>query len=319
MKKNFTVYSPASTANIGPGFDTFGCALNLYLKIKVVQQNNSENVNKNLNDYYQFIYKCIFYFYLRMTLHTPIDKAKFNSMDNKDFHPDNIPYNFNLIISNEIPVASGLGSSASVIVAAAVICNEIFELNLSKEELFEYILELEPHSDNVGACLFGSLFISLENKKGHVLQPHPDIRFLCITPDMPLKTNFSRSILPTEYSCSDVVYNLQHACSLVVSLTSKTLDVNKINMCLRDRLHQPYRIPYVSGFGEIMNSLTPDNTPGLLGIVLSGSGPSMLALCYNNVSQIAEKIKSMFVIYNVKVTWISLVPDHLGINIIYDD
>ena len=317
MKQSFTVYSPASTANIGPGFDTFGCALNLYLKIHVKLNSTTSNQIKNLHE--EFLYKCIFYFYLRIVMKIPIDNARFESINNANLHIDNISGNLSLTISNEIPLASGLGSSASVIVAAAVICNEIYETKLSKEQLFKYILELEPHPDNVGACLFGSLYVSLENYKGHILKPHPDIRFLCITPDMPLTTEFSRSILPSTYSQSDVVYNLQHACSLIIALTSTSLDVNMINRSLQDRIHQQYRIPYVPGFDEIIHTLTPNNTPGLIGIVLSGSGPTMLALCYNNISEISEKISNMFLQHNVESKSISLTSDYLGVNIVYDD
>lgn len=323
----FSVLVPASTANIGPGFDTFGCALNLYLEIKVEFQNNLSHTNiscvTNCSQYnhYHFIFRCIYYFYQRLILQIDKQKANINSFDS-DINQLSIPLYFTLNIINQIPVASGLGSSASGIIAAIVICNELFGLNLSKNQLFEFAIELEPHPDNIGASLFGSLFVPMQNDDKSwnysLVKINPNIKFLCITPDIQLSTKFSRNILPSKYESANVVYNIQHSCSLLLSLISETIDVDMISKSLNDKLHQPFRIPYVPGLDEVLQSITSYNTPGLLGIVLSGSGPSILALCYDNFIQINDKITNILSKHNLECKSLLLNQDCIGTNIIYN-
>lgn len=327
MSKTFTVYAPASTANIGPGFDTFGCALNLYLSIKVkvdTTQTNSTTIKSidKKTDCHLFVFQCIYYFYQRLVLQIKQEQAKQNSFD-KNIDPISIPIQFSLYLKNEIPIASGLGSSAACIVASAIICNELFCLGLSKNQLFKYSLELESHPDNIGPSLFGSLFVPIPNDDNSydfsLVKINPDIKFLCMVPDIQLSTTFSRNILPETYQLQDVVYNIQHSSSLLISLMSPTLNVNMISKSLKDKIHQPFRIPYIPGLDHVLDTVTSSNTPGLLGIVISGSGPSILALCYGNFTDINNKISSILLQHNLTCKSILLNPDYLGANVIYDD
>lgn len=310
MNRSFVVSIPASTANIGPGFDTFGCAVNLYLKIKVnyVKENFVET-----NDLYNFIYKCIYYYFLRCVNKINTDQAKLQAF-NCEIVKENIPIKFFLDIENEIPISAGLGSSAACIVGSIIICNELFNLGLSKDDMFKYSLELENHPDNIGACLFGSLFVAMKNDDNsynyHLLKLNPDIKFLCIVPETTLSTDFSRSLLPTNYSINDTIYNLQHSCSLLLSLTNETLNPKLIYNSLKDKMHQPYRTLYTPGFNDILNSINVDNTPGVLGVTLSGAGPSIIILYYDNVFDIMNKV--MNILNNVKYKPILLIPDYTG-------
>lgn len=323
---NFCVYSPASTANLGPCFDSLACALNLYLKINVkIIDDETINHSPDLpsDKHHIFIYQCIYYFYLRV-----ISKLSKSESNIKAFNTNvinilhSLPIKFYLIIYNQIPISSGLGSSGSAVVAAATICNQLFCLNLSKDQLFCYCFEIESHPDNIGASLFGHLFAPLKLNDNHydynLYTVNPNIKFLCITPDIPLSTNFSRSILPNNYSQSDVIYNIQHSISLVTSLISQTIDVNRISKSLSDKIHQQYRMHYIPGFEEILDKFNHLNTPGLIGITLSGSGPTILVLCYDNneIDNINNKIQHQFKLKNVNCKSFILTPDYSGVFII---
>lgn len=319
---DFCVYSPASTANLGPGFDSLGCALNLHLKINVKVLKDTNKQNLPLDKYHIFIYQCIYYFYLRLVSNVSKTESNIKAFNTNVVNIlDFIPIKFILNISNQIPVQSGLGSSASAIVASSLICNNLFKLGLSKNQLFYSCLEIESHPDNVGAAMFGHLFVPMKNNDIYdynLLSINPDIKFLCITPNIPLSTNFSRSILPNSYSLKDIVYNIQHSISLVLSLISPVINIDIISKSLNDKIHQQYRMHYVPGLEDIFESISYKNTPGLIGVTISGSGPTVLALCYDNIDNINNKIQNLFKLKNVECKSFLLTPDYSGAFIVDD-
>ena len=191
--------------------------------------------------------------------------------------------------------------------------NEIGQLKLSKERIFDYCLMIERHPDNIGAACFGgfigafmktqippsepseTLSRSLDAPPEDIGSYHhfrfnSDIKITVIIPDFHLNTVAARERLPHNYSREDAVFNMQRCSLLPVLLGEVPLNPAKISEAMRDRLHQPYRTDLVPGFGRVLQNLKPDAYPGLLGVCLSGGGPSIVALATSNFERIAQAI-----------------------------
>ena len=232
-------------------------------------------------------------------------------------------------INNGIPLSRGLGSSAAAVVAGILLGNEVGQLDLSKEKMFDYCLMVERHPDNVAAALFGGfvgtfmkplspadtarseiplsevlpeLSGGVDTGRLPIHKPPPDIgvyhrhkfkpiiKSIVVIPDFELETSEARKRLPQNYSREDTVFNNQR-CSLLPTLLDEDYpDAVKISEAMRDRLHQPYRADLIPGFTKVLEQITYDAYPGLLGVALSGAGPSILALATSNFEIIAEAI-----------------------------
>lgn len=191
--------------------------------------------------------------------------------------------------------------------------NEIGQLNLSKERIFDYSLMIERHPDNIGAACFGGFigaFMKMQIPPSepsetlsnsldappedigsyHHFQFNSDIKIVIIIPNFHLNTVDARGRLPESYSREDAVFNMQRCSLLPVLLGETPLNSAKISEAMRDRLHQPYRMDLVPGFKRVLQNLKPEVYPGLLGVCLSGAGPSMVALATCNFERIAQAI-----------------------------
>jgi homoserine kinase len=295
---------PASTANIGPGFDVVGVALCLFLEVSVYKSSvlsisyvgSSEEERVPL-DYRNLIVQSAFHLKHRK--------------DGGDLsHPlpvYNYDFPYSLKIKNNIPLARGLGSSASAIVAGVLIANKIFGYNLSKEDMLEYILEIEDHPDNVGAALMGGLTVAyvktlqerkvLTDKACEILKFNwnQNIKIIAIIPNYELSTNLARSVLPEVYGRSDVVFNLQRLAVLIPLLTLPGVPNEcVIHGALKDKIHQNYRANLIPGMNDLIENLNPQNTKGYIGCVLSGAGPTLLILATSNIEEICEKSRVFF-------------------------
>lgn len=235
-------------------------------------------------------------------------------------------------ICNGIALSRGLGSSAAAVVAGVLLGNEVGRLSLSKERIFDYCLMVERHPDNIGAALFGGfvgtfmrtlspadtarseipLSEVLPELSGGVdtgeLPTHEpplaigsyhqflfnrNIKSIVIIPDFKLDTSEARKRLPQNYSRADTVFNAQRCSLLPVLLGEDPPNAAKISEAMRDRLHQPYRADLIPGFTEVLQHVTHSAYPGLLGVSLSGAGPSILALAISNVETIAKAIVAL--------------------------
>ena len=255
-----SVRVPASTSNLGAGFDALSLALDRYLKCSVEP---AESVKIEAGG---------------------VDRALIPTT------PDNLIYRaalsatgmrgralppFRMTIENEIPLARGMGSSAAAIVAG-ITCYEIMANDpLNQQDLFRCAFEFESHPDNLAAALFGGLVATAVADDGTVLVSKPVISGrvagMVVIPSFELSTEKARSVLPQAYSRKDVVYNIQRSALTVAALTSG--DWTLMREAMRDRIHQPYRARLIPGLEEIL-SLELD---GLFGIALSGAGPTVFA------------------------------------------
>jgi homoserine kinase len=253
-------------------------------------------------------------------------------------------------IINPIPLGRGLGSSGAAVVAGVMLGSEIGGLNLTKDRMLDFCLMIERHPDNVAAALFGGFVgsylkdLDQEDMKrkeiplsevlpapaGGVdtgLTPPippinigkhikfnwaPEIKCIAIIPDFEVSTAKARSVLPTEFPKADVISNLQRIALLTTALGQSPPNADMIYDGMQDKIHQPYRKTLIPGLTEILKSVTPTSQPGLLGICLSGAGPTILALATHNFEQIANHLIGEFKKENITCEWKLLEPAYDG-------
>lgn len=238
LREKVTVKIPASTANLGPGFDTLGMALSLYawLEMKPAEQTSFHLHGNHLTglptDKSNLIYE--------------VAQMVFNEAG------VSIP-ELEISMYSDIPLTRGLGSSASAIVGALAAANALIGSPLSDAKLLDMATSLEKHPDNVGASLYGGIITAVWNGQqvDHIrIEPHQDLQALVIVPEFQLSTSKARNVIPEQFGMSDVVYNISRSSLLVAALASGRLDM--IQKAMSDRIHQPYRASLVPGMAEIL-------------------------------------------------------------------
>lgn len=253
-------------------------------------------------------------------------------------------------IKNPIPLGRGLGSSGAAVVAGVMLGSEVGGLDLSKDRMLDFCLMIERHPDNVAAALYGGFVgsylkdLDTEDMKrkeiplsevlpapaGGVdtgLKPPippqdigkhiqfkwaPEIKCIAIIPDFEVSTASARSVLPQSYPKADVISNLQRIALLTTALGQSPPNAELIYDGMQDKVHQPYRKTLIPGLTEILKSVTPKSHPGLLGICLSGAGPTILALATHNFEQIATSLMNEFKKENINCQWKLLEPAYDG-------
>lgn len=269
---------PASSANLGPGFDALGMALGLSLECRfeksatlsiTVWGRDSDAIPRDASNL------------IWQTILTVAAAAGIENVPPIALH-----------IHNDIPLGQGLGSSAAALTAAVVISSELLGLHWSRERILDEAARIEGHPDNVAACVLGGIVASAIESNGHAVAvrlPVPaGLSVAIVVPNFVLPTAHARSVLPECYSREDVVFNLQRAALLVAALATGSL--HAIACALEDRLHQPFRCALVSGLTEILAL----RMPGLLGCALSGAGPSVLVFYETGHDSVCQGVRDIF-------------------------
>jgi homoserine kinase len=251
---------PASTANLGPGFDTLGMALSLYAWIELSVSDQTE-----------------FLFYGDQMKGLPKDKSNLiYKVAQLVFDEAGVAVpELSVSMYSDIPLTRGLGSSASAIVGALVAANALIGYPLSENKLFQMASGLEGHPDNVGASLFGGIVVSAWDggQADYVrISPHEKLEALVAIPAFQLSTEKARHALPAQISMADAVFNVGRSSLLVAALACGELGV--IRHAMKDRLHQPYRAALIPGMAAILEHAAEH---GALGAALSGAGPTLIA------------------------------------------
>ncbi|RIX50555.1 homoserine kinase [Paenibacillus nanensis] len=253
---------PASTANLGPGFDTLGMALSLFAWIEMSVPQTGGTTFEFFGDGMD----CL-----------PRDKSnllyKVAQLVFEEAGAE-VP-ELAIAMYSEIPLARGLGSSASAIVGALAAANALIGSPLSPMKLFQIATELEGHPDNVGASLFGGIVVSAwdgEEAQYARIEPPKRLEALVAIPAFELLTEKARHALPSAVSMADAVYNVGRSSLLVAALAGGELEL--IRHAMKDRLHQPYRAALIPGMAEILERAADF---GALGAALSGAGPTLIA------------------------------------------
>ncbi|KIH86750.1 hypothetical protein SPBR_08522 [Sporothrix brasiliensis 5110] len=342
--ESFVIRTPASSANIGPGFDVIGLALSLYLELHVTIDRSKTPFTAPLNCRitYEGDGEGSVSLDPDANLVTRVALYVLRCHNQRSF-----PAETHVHIKNPIPLGRGLGSSGAAVVAGVMLGKEVGGLHdLTPARLFDFCLMIERHPDNVGAALFGGfvgtylnplkpedvarkeipLSEVLPTPAGgvdtgdqppapplgighHIKFPwSPTIKAVAIIPDFEVATAKAREVLPAEYPRADVTFNLQRIALLPVALGQSPPDPNLIYLAMQDKLHQPYRQTLIPGLTEIVESMTPSSQPGLLGVCLSGAGPTILALATDHFDEIAEEIIGRFKKQGIQCKWQLLEP-----------
>ncbi len=293
MKKLKAVV-PATTANLGAGFDTFGLALTLYNEFEVEEYDGVviETVPKN-----PFLEKPENNLFVQVLKYMCEKRGK-------TFHGAKVKQ-----VSN-IPVARGLGSSATAIVAGILISAAVSKTELTDELFFETAYRFEPHPDNLLPAWKGGFITALlsEGKTYYQKIPFPeDIKVVVAVPDFELSTEKARSVLPEKIPLKDGVFNVQRASLFLTALINRRYDFLKIAM--EDRFHQPYRKKLIPGFDDVIKSAYK---AGALGVSLSGAGPSIVALADKNYEEIGKKMVEGFALHGINASFKVLEIDKEG-------
>jgi homoserine kinase len=243
---------PASSANLGPGYDSMAAAVSLHLELEVEEARE--------------------YSFDPGGLDVPTGRENLIVRAFESLHSaDGIAFR----LHSEIPLARGLGSSAAAIVAGLCAADHLFELALSQEEMLARASELEGHPDNVAAAIHGGFVVCGEGEDGAPLaarfDPPEGLEGIAVIPPEEVSTERAREAIPAELPLADAVANVSAAALLVLGLRSADLDL--IGRGLRDRIHQPRRRPLYPRSMEIVDDATG---LGALGATISGAGPTVL-------------------------------------------
>jgi homoserine kinase len=238
---------PASTANLGPGFDVMAAALSLHLELEVVETGR---------------------FAVATELDVPRDR---DNLVVRAFERLHSADDFEFRIRSEIPLSGGLGSSAAAIVAGLTAADHLFELDA---DIRATAIELEGHPDNVSAALDGG-FVICDGPRAHRLDPPPGLEAVLVIPTEAVRTDQARAALPSIVPLTDAVANVASASILTAGLL--TGDLELISVGLHDRLHQPYRAHLYPQSAAIVAQAV---ALGALGATISGAGPTVLVWCH---------------------------------------
>jgi homoserine kinase len=283
-----TLRVPASSANLGPGFDALGLALNIYLE-------------------------CRFRPSARLSI-----EARGRDADQISTGEDNLVWQtalavaadtggrlspIELMIDNQIPIGRGLGSSAAALTAGVVIADRLLGLHWEPARILDEAARIEGHPDNVAACVLGSIVASAIDSEGVARAVRLELpkRFgvAVVTPDFVLPTVEARAVLPETYSSKDAIFNVQRSALLIAALATGSVDA--FPAALEDRLH------LVPGLEEALKL----RAPGLLGCALSGAGPSVLVFYERGCENVCELVRQAFRLrgHDSEVLWTE-VADH---------
>lgn len=272
-----TVRVPASTANLGPGFDCFGMALQLFNTVALCESDQAavtvkgEGAAELTGRRDNLALRSVRAFYAALGREAP---------------------KFRVVLDNNIPFARGLGSSAAAIVGSLVAANELAGGPLANDRLLKLAAEIEGHPDNVAAALLGGLTICVSDGRGSFLGyaavPVPsELRAVLFIPHFRLSTERARAVLPAHVSRRDAVYNIGRASLLVAALATGQLNV--LRLATEDRLHQPYRESLFPAAKKLMAAALD---AGALGAFLSGAGPTILAFVRDDGRQVAARMEN---------------------------
>lgn len=250
---------PATSANMGPGFDSLGIAVSLYNYFGFEETCGGlsfsgfpEEFCNEDNIVYQSMIRCF-------------EKANYT--------PKGISIS---ILEQNVPIARGLGSSSSCIVGGLVGANEIMGGVFTKDELFQMAVEIEGHPDNVAPAMFGGMVVSIMDD-GYSYHDKVNIKdglnFVTIIPDFKLSTKEARGVLPKEISIKDGVYNVGRVALMVTALTNGSKELLKF--ACKDAFHENYRSKLINGFYEVKEEAY---NIGALATYLSGAGPTIMAI-----------------------------------------
>ncbi len=265
-----TLSVPATSANLGPGFDAFGLALDLCNDVTISTDETpaitweGEGADELATDGSDLVSHTMATVAARMGLELP---------------------GVSMHGVNRIPLARGLGSSSAAAVAGVVLASLVLDLGIHDDPggVFSLAAEIEGHPDNAAPAAYGGFTIASGDGAVCRLDPHPDLRPVALVPDVRLPTAEARAALPETVTLADAVFNVAHAALVVEALTR---DPSLLRTVLRDRLHQDARLALVPDVREVFDELQRRHVP----VCVSGAGPTLLAFAMNDTPPITQAV-----------------------------
>ena len=262
---------PATSANVGPGFDSVGVAVSKYLTIEILEPSEKWEVLHDLGD-------------------VPSDETNLLITTALQVKADLQPHRIKMV--SDIPLARGLGSSSSVIVAGIELANQLAHLQLSADEKLVIATKIEGHPDNVAPAIFGNLVISsyVDEKVNSAIAAFPEASFVAFIPNYELKTSDSRNVLPNEFSYKEAVAASSIANVAIAALL--TGDLEKAGKAIEaDLFHERFRQKLVKEFAPIKEAA---HEVGAYATYLSGAGPTIMTLAPKaKEAELVERLEAL--------------------------
>jgi len=294
--KQFSVSVPATSANLGPGFDSVGIALDLRIRadVTVLEAGSAPQWSFTGSE---------------APTHGGLRDEMMRAMRTLFAAIGAAPPPLAIVVDNPIPLGRGLGGSAAGAALGLAIAAEVRDPAPDVAELTRTVTVLEGHPDNGVPAIVGGVVIAVAEDEDVVyarFAPPPNVRAYIVVPDFSMPTREARAILPDAYPRRDAVYNVGHAALLGAAFASG--NVGLLRVAMRDRLHQPFRASFVPGLNEMLAL----DVPGLIGVALSGAGPSVLALGEPG-SFAGERVREVFARHGVTARVLHPPPAERGI------
>lgn len=288
---------PATTANLGPGYDTLGMALGLYNEVELAIAETTtievagEGVERLARDERNLV------------LHSANILAKETGKSVTGWCLRQV---------NRIPLARGMGSSSAAIVGGLVAANSLLETSLSQAALLQIAARIEGHPDNVAPAIYGGLTVCCANEElCSIALPAPTLNVIVAIPDFEVSTEAARKVMPEMMPHQDGVFNTAHVAMTLAAFMSGQFE--KLTCGMLDRLHQPYRAHLVPGFEQVTAAA---RETGAYGAALSGSGPTIAAFSDHNEEQIAAAMCQAFAEAGVQARTLVVPVDAKGAKVL---
>lgn len=294
---------PASTANLGAGYDCLGLALKLfnYFEFRILPKGKTKLFIQGIEGTREIPLSRRNLVYRAMRRIAHLTGVQIPPMEIK--------------IQINIPLAKGLGSSATAIVAGMYAANLLSgERQLSAQQLLGEIVRLEGHPDNVTAAFYGGLTAVMRINKEFIYRrykPYNKLKAVLVIPDYILPTVTACKVLPEKVPLADAVHNMSRIPFIIDCLCRGELD--NLHQIMDDRLHQPYRKPLIKYYDQIVDA---GLQAGAKAVVLSGAGPALVAFCIDNAEKIATAMSNVLTRKNIHNSTIILSPDNYGTRIV---
>ena len=292
---------PATTANLGPGFDVLGMALKLYnfVEMDLLAAGLEIEISGEGADHIPASSENIVYKIAQRVFSKAAFKAE----------------GLHIKLENNIPIARGLGSSAAALVGGAVAANALSGSHLTMSELIDLASEMEGHPDNVVPAMAGGITICCQLEEVTTfrkLEPHEGITGIAVIPSFELSTRAAREALPKLVPMEDAVFNLGRLGLLLYAF--QTGDIDLVKEAMKDRLHQPYRLTLVPGMDKVFAAALDK---GAAGVALSGAGPTVIAFGSMLLAEsIGVSMKDAFQKQGIESTVKVLLPETTGAEIV---
>ncbi len=294
--KRFAVSVPATSANLGPGFDTIGLALELRIRADV------QVLDAGARPTWEFRGS-------EAPTHGGLRDEMLRAMRTLFATVGQTPPPLAIAVDNPIPLGRGLGGSAAGAALGLAIGAALRDPQPSLEEMTRTVTVLEGHPDNGVPAILGGVVVAVSEGEDVVyarFDPPAELRAQVVVPNFSMPTREARAILPDAYPRSDAVYNVGHGALLAAAFASGQIDL--LRSAMHDRLHQPFRASFVPGLLEMLAL----DTPALLGVALSGAGPSVIALTREGCDA-GERMQAIFAKHGVASRVLDLALSARGI------